>query len=177
MTRASLLAAVTAVLLLVPGSAASAQHPQVRNGFWIGFGFGYGSLGSSDCDDCGREGGFAGDFRLGGKLSDRWLLGFESNAWVDEEFDTTFSVSTSTVTAYFYPNPAGGLHLRGGVGLGYLDVEDVGDETGTGLVLGIGHDFRVGRNISIVPRASWFVADFDGGNLNVLQVGAGITFH
>jgi hypothetical protein len=176
MTRASIVV-VAALLLLVPGSEVAAQHPHVRQGFWIGFGLGYGSLGASDCDGCGREGGFTGVFRLGGKLSDRWLLGFESNAWIEEEFETTFSVSTSTATAYFYPNPASGLHLKGGLGVGYIDVEDVGDETGTGLLLGIGFDLRVGRNISIVPGASWFLADFDDGSLNLLQVGAGVTLH
>jgi hypothetical protein len=168
---------VAALLLMVPAPEAAAQHPQVREGFWIGFGFGYGSLGASDCEACEREGGFAGVFRLGGKLSDRWLLGFESNAWIEEEFETTFTVGTSTATAYFYPNPAGGLHLKGGIGLGHVDIEDGGDDTGTGLVLGIAYDARVGRNISIVPVASWFVADFDNGSLNVLQVGVGVTFH
>ena len=149
----------------------------MRNGFWIGFGFGYGSLGVEDCEGCGREGGLAAFLKLGGKLSDNWLLGFESNSWIDEEEGTTYSISASTATAYFYPNPARGLHLKGGLGLGYIDVEDVGDETGAGFMIGVGNDFRVGRNISIVPVLTWYMGDFDGGTTNVLQLAAGITFH
>ena len=43
--------ALATVLLLVGTSAASAQKPQTRKGFWIGFGFGWGSYGIS-CDAC-----------------------------------------------------------------------------------------------------------------------------
>lgn len=177
MARWSKFLTVVGLLTVAAPAALTAQHPQVRNGFWIGFGFGYGSLGSSDCDDCGREGGLSGLLKLGGKLSDRVLLGFESNSWIDEDFDTTYSVSASTATVYYYPNPAGGLHLKGGLGLGYVDVEDFGDDTGVGFLLGVGNDFRVGRNLSIVPVVSWYLADFEGGSLNVLQLSAGITFH
>ena len=177
MARWSKVLAFVGLLVVAAPAGLSAQHPQVRNGFWIGFGFGYGSMGVSDCDDCGREGGLAAFLKLGGKLSDNWLLGFESNSWIEEEFETTVSVSASTATVYYYPKPAGGLHLKGGLGLGYLDVEDVGDETGVGFLIGVGNDFRVGRNISIVPVLSWYLSDFDGGSINVLQLGAGITFH
>ena len=49
--------ALATVLLLLGTSVASAQKPQTRKGFWIGFGFGWGSYGIS-CDACtglGRE--------------------------------------------------------------------------------------------------------------------------
>ena len=177
MARWSRFLAVVGLLAVAAPVALSAQHPQVRTGFWIGFGFGYDSLGVEDCEGCGREGGLAAFLKLGGKLSDNWLLGFESNSWIDEEEGTTYSISASTATAYFYPNPARGLHLKGGLGLGYIDVEDVGDETGAGFMIGVGNDFRVGRNISIVPVLTWYMGDFDGGTTNVLQLAAGITFH
>ena len=177
MARWSKLLAFAGLLLVAAPTAAAAQHPQVREGFWIGFGFGYGSLGLSDCDDCDREGGLAGFLKLGGTLSDNWLLGFESNSWIDEDFETTVTMNTSTATVYYYPKPAGGLHLKGGLGLGHLDFEDFGDETGLGFMLGVAHDFRVGRNISIVPGVSFYLGDFEGGSVNVLQLGAGVTFH
>jgi hypothetical protein len=168
---------VAGLLAVAAPVALSAQHAQVRQGFWIGFGFGYGSLGVSDCEECGREGGLAGFLKLGGTLSDNWLLGFESNSWIEEEFDTMFSVSASTAALYYYPNPATGLHLKGGLGIGHIDVEDVGDETGLGFMIGVGNDFRVGRNISIVPVVTWYLGDFDDGSTNVLLLGAGVTFH
>lgn len=176
MARWSKIAMCAALAATVPGAAA-AQHPQVRNGFWIGFGLGYGSFGIEDCDGCGREGGFAGNFRLGGSLGDRWLLGFESNGWIEEEFDTSILVSSSTATVYFYPVASGGLHLKGGLGLAHLDVEDVGDETGLGVLLGAGYDVRIGRNTSLVPFAGWTFGDFEGGSTNVLHFGIGFTFH
>src|SRR5438094_10350902 len=49
-------------LACLAATTAWAQHPQTRQGFWIGFGFGYGSLGLS-CDGCNsidREGGVSG---------------------------------------------------------------------------------------------------------------------
>ena len=169
--------ALMGLLVAASPTAASAQYPQVREGFWIGFGFGYGSLGLSDCEECDREGGLSGFLKLGGTLSDKWLLGFESNSWIDEELETTVTVSASTATAYYYPSPAGGLHFKGGLVIGHLDVEDVGDETGIGFLLGAAHDFRVGRNVSIVPGISFYLGDFDGGSTNVVQVGVGVTFH
>lgn len=177
MARWSRLLGFVGLLAAAAPVALSAQHPQVRQGFWIGFGFGYGSLGLSDCDECDREGGLSGFLKLGGTLSDNWLLGFESNSWIDEEFETTYSVSASTATVYYYPSPARGLHLKGGLGIGYIDVEDIGDETGVGFMIGVGNDFRVGRNISIVPVLTWYLGDFDGGSTNVLMLGAGVTFH
>ena len=65
------------VLLFVGSSALWGQHPQVRKGFWIGFGIGYGPAQVS-CDGCGsssREGSFTGHVRLGGTLRPNLLLG------------------------------------------------------------------------------------------------------
>jgi len=39
-------AAIVSALLVLGASAASAQHPQTRKGFWIGFGFGWRSTAS-----------------------------------------------------------------------------------------------------------------------------------
>lgn len=54
-----------------------------REGFWIGFGAGYGSASvSASCDGCSgdREGSFTGFLKLGGTLNPQVLLGVESNA-------------------------------------------------------------------------------------------------
>jgi len=74
--------AITVMLSVWGASVGAAQHPQVRKGFWIGFGFGYGSSNVS-CDGCGsasRESGGAGFIKLGGTLNDKVLLGGEINA-------------------------------------------------------------------------------------------------
>ena len=77
--------AIVLVLLALGASVASAQHPQTRKGFWIGFGVGYGSYGisCSTCSGLGRESSFTGHVRLGGTMSPHLLLGAESI--VDEE--------------------------------------------------------------------------------------------
>src|SRR5690242_1811191 len=70
------------VLLLCCAGAASAQHPQHREGFWIGFGFGYGSA-NGTCTGCSSasEGGVTGFLKLGGTLSPNVLLGGAVNAF------------------------------------------------------------------------------------------------
>src|SRR5258705_656988 len=51
MSYSSRSSATVLVLLALGASVASAQYPQIRKGFWIGFGAGYGSYGIS-CTGC-----------------------------------------------------------------------------------------------------------------------------
>jgi len=84
--------AMTCFLALGTAGRAWAQHPQTREGFWIGFGFGYGSLGFS-CSGCsGTEGAPSGYLKLGGTLSPNLLIGGETDGW-------TKSISGTTLTA------------------------------------------------------------------------------
>src|SRR5437867_6722771 len=65
---------------VLPATTALAAT-QEREGFWIGFGAGYGSA-NAKCDHCvatGREGGLAGFLKLGGTLNRKVLLGAEFN--------------------------------------------------------------------------------------------------
>src|SRR3989442_14190786 len=58
-------------VLLAVAPAARAQYPQRREGFWIGFGLGYGSA-NITCDSCGsgpRTGGVTAVVKLGGTPS------------------------------------------------------------------------------------------------------------
>src|SRR3989454_10676652 len=58
-------------------SAARAQYPQRRDGFWIGFGLGYG-LANVKCDQCvdsSGVGGVTGFVKLGGTPSRNVLIG------------------------------------------------------------------------------------------------------
>src|SRR2546426_8008613 len=63
--------------LCCAAAAARAQYPQRRDGFWIGFGLGYGSA-NITCDGCGsgpRTDGITGFLKLGGAPSRNVLLG------------------------------------------------------------------------------------------------------
>ena len=87
--------AMLAALAVLGVSIASAQHPQTRKGFWIGFGFGYGSL---SCTGCSSTGGVSGYLKMGGTVSPHLLLGGESNGWSKSEGGFTTTVGDATFT-------------------------------------------------------------------------------
>src|SRR5256885_16199814 len=64
-------------VLSCAASAARAQYPQRRDGFWIGFGLGYGSanIRCDNCVDSSSVGGITGFVKLGGAPSRQLLLG------------------------------------------------------------------------------------------------------
>lgn len=171
--------AVLALLLLVGVSTLSAQRPQARQGFWFNLGLGWGTLGCQDCD--GREGGGAAALALGGTLNQKWQLGGGAYAWAKEEDGVTLAVSLTAFVAKFYPSATGGFHLLGGLGFASVDLEIDGfgdaSESGSGLILGLGYDFRVGRNVSLTPFWNGVATSYDGGDLNFGQLGLGITIH
>jgi hypothetical protein len=182
--------------VLVASPEAWAGHPQDRQGFWIGFGGGYGSADAS-CDECeggDREGSFTGFFKLGGTLNPRVLLGVEGNGWIREEDDVTLTLGSFTGTVTFYPQASGGFFLKGGVGLSYVDTDfSAGtlsvniSKTGWGVLAGAGYDIRVGRNVSITPCVNFHYGapgdlSFEGDTLsswtqNVVSFEIGVTFH
>jgi len=189
-------ACLVAIVMFGSSTLAFAGHPQKREGFWIGAGFGCGSASfSADCDDCGsdREDSFTGHFRLGGTLSERVLLGAETNVWVKEEDDTTLTLGSVTGTVTFYPVATSGFFLKGGLGFSLVDVTiDLGssdistNKSGWGFLAGIGYDLRVGGNFSLSPTINYwygkpgdvaFEDDVLAFKQNVISFELGFTFH
>lgn len=150
-----------------------------RRGFWFNLGLGYGYLCSKDCD--GAEGGFSGNLAVGGTLTPRFLLGVGTTGWIKSEQGTTTTVGTLDARLRFYPSTTGNFFLTGGVGVGSisLDVSGYGSdaETGLGLMLGLGYDLRVGRNVSVTPFWNGFAIQTSNADANVGQIGVGITVH
>ncbi|HEY5546601.1 MAG TPA: outer membrane beta-barrel protein [Gemmatimonadaceae bacterium] len=173
--RYSALALLMAALVAVPAGAQ--QNPQTREGFWIGFGIGFGSLGCDECDE--RESGASVYLRMGGTLSQRLLLGGEVSAWSKTEGDVTRSVSNVGPVLTFYPNANGGFFLKGSIGLATASFE-LGsitiEETGVGLTLGLGYDARVGRGFALTPYFDIVNSSFDGGSFNQVAFGLGFTW-
>ena len=173
---------VLAVLAVALAPAAPAQgHPQIREGFWIGFGLGWGSL-SFSCSGCsGSEGALSGYLKLGGTLSDKLLIGGETNGWTKSEGGTTVTAANASAAVYFYPAPAGGFFLRGGLGFASLSASaggGTGSESGVGVVVGLGYDVRMGAKTSITPVANFNWGDLGSGvKQRVFQIAVGITFH
>ena len=183
--------AALGVVLIVTMPALSAQHTQTRKGFWIGFGLGYGSA-HATCDGCGstNEGGATGFLKLGGTLSPQVLLGGAVNAWYKSSGGLKESVGNVTASVYYYPAPATGFFLTGGLGFSDYDLRDGGSITGTGwgFTVGTGYDIRVGRNVSLTPVVNFAyggVGDLSsagttvstGWKQSVIDFGLGITFH
>lgn len=174
---------IVAALLVLGVSVASAQHPQTRNGFWIGFGVGWGSYGIScnGCSGLGREGSYTGHLKLGGTVNDHLLLGGEMIGWSKTESGSTLTAGNLTLTAYYYPQPAGGLFLSAGAGLSRIEASGGGSsagQTGPGFSIGAGYDLRVGTNVSITPTGNFVYGHPESGfSHNFFQFGFGVTFH
>src|SRR3972149_3788109 len=111
---------LSVALLLVAslaGHLGAQGHPQTREGFWISFGFGYGSIGCEDCNNADRVSGGSAYLSMGGTLSQRLLLGGEANGWSREEGNVTVSIANIGPVLVFYPAAQGGFFLKGGLGL------------------------------------------------------------
>ena len=194
LVRAITLAVLCASPLLAQG------HPQTREGFTGTFGLGYGSAGIS-CDDCesDRETAPTVHIRLGGAYRPNLILAGEINGWSKSEDDDELggearvTMATINFVAQWYPQPARGFFVNGGLGLGTIRTEiDASGLPGTfssnttalGYQVGTGWDLRVAPNISITPYANFFgsaggkVEDSDEKiDFNVGQIGIGLTFH
>jgi len=182
---------------LLIGVPARAAHPQERQGFWIGFGAGYGSA-SLDCDGCdtsNREGSVTGFLKLGGTLSKQVLLGVEGNAWAKDQEGVRLTLGNFSGTLTVYPQASAGFFLKVGAGLAYFDtsvtegaVTTSVNKTGFGFLAGAGYDLRVGQNVSITPCVNYYygrpgnvtiAGELVFGSLrqNVFDFGLGVTFH
>src|SRR5437762_14180085 len=132
---------VAGMLALMGAPVAQAQHPQTRQGFWVGFGFGYGSLklSCSGCLNVPSEGGISGFLKMGGTVSDKLLLGGETNGFTKDISGTRVTAGYLSFTAYYYPAPANGPLLRGGWGFASYEEQGESGAGGVGLTFGAGY--------------------------------------
>lgn len=191
----------TIALTLLCASPLLAQgYPQRREGVTASFGLGIGSAGVT-CDGCDsdRETAPALFLRLGGAYRPNLILGGEIDAWTKSENDAGLggdarvTMATINFVAQWYPQPARGFFVNGGLGLGTIRTEvDLAGlpgtysshTTGLGYQVGTGWDLRIAPNISLTPYATLFgsaggkVEDTDEKlDFNVAQIGIALTFH
>jgi hypothetical protein len=180
-------------VLSCAASAARAQYPQRRDGFWIGFGLGYGTsnVTCETCDSGPRTDGITGFVRLGGALSRNVLIGGAINSWSHSDGSATETMTNLTASLYVYPDARSGLFVTGGLGFSNYQINSVPsfDGTGWGFTGGVGYDIRVGRDVSLTPVVNYVyggVGDVNesgagryatGWRQNVVEFGLGVTFH
>lgn len=192
--RRSVIAGAVSLLL---GGAAAAQEPprglvevhdSQRHGFWGGLGVGAGA----EAFDL-RDGlGYSGDLyrptvslRLGGTPSRYLRLGGEILGWIDDQGNRTESITSVLFISQFYPAPATGLYLKGGLGFGrnQVDFDDgfgVGD-TGFAGLLGAGWEVRVGRRWYLNPAVDLVQQRYTGRGGDryrerIVNFGIGVLF-
>lgn len=157
---------------------AAGANKHLRQGFWIHFGMGYGSLG---CEDCDRAGGATGQLAMGGTISQKLQVGGASNVWVKSEDGVSLTVGAVTATVRYYPIETGGFFLTGGLGYGTVEAElptlGTHTETGFGALAGLGYDIRVGRNVSLTPYLNGFLISAGESRANVGHFGLALTIH
>jgi hypothetical protein len=149
-------------------------RPQIREGFWFNAGMGFGSLGCQDCE--GRINGLSGGLSFGRAINGRLLLGVGTSGWAKSVDDEILTIGTLDARLRFYPARTSGFFLTGGVGLGsisYLGESDLG----LGVILGVGWDIRVARNVSLTPFWNGFAMGNSNADANVGQLGVGVTIH
>jgi len=184
MRQSLLLAGITTCMLflvgLTPGLTQGLEAQQhERSGFWMSGGVGMGSLGF-DGMSSSRESGISGNLTLGGTLSDRVLLGGGLTAWTKDMDGFRVTFSTLAAMARVYPNADSGLFVNLGAGVGEVTVSQgflSGSSTGTGGIIGVGYDHRMGPSWSLTPHLNAVGYSINGERANQIQFGVGITRH
>ncbi len=177
--RVLAIAPMVALALLQSAPATAQGRSQTREGFWFNGGLGFGSAG---CDGCsGRESALTVALGAGGTLSPKVLLGASIDGWSKSEGGATITVATLLARLRFYPSATGGFFLTAGLGLGSVRAELTGfgsdTETGTGALLGLGYDIRVGNTVSLTPFWNGFATHTSNTDFNVGQLGLSVTVH
>lgn len=164
----------TAPQVPVPATHSAALDPHTRQGAWFSIGLGLGSLGCDGCDV--RLNGLSGGLSAGSAITDRFMLGVGTTGYSRSIDGDLLTVGTLDGRIRFYFTKAGGGHLNFGLGVGTLSY--AGDtEVGLGLMLGLGWDFRIGKNVSITPFWNGFAMSNSSVDANVGQLGIGFTWH
>lgn len=151
---------------LLAAGAEAQRPPPHRAGLWIeaGGGVGYVRIASGGTSNVTSAPGSVSYLRVGGRLSDRVLLGVENFGFVDEMLGF-FRADTSSigqtwslgVVVLWYPWRSG-VFVKGGVGAaqGTFTVTPpsggspvTARGTGVGLTFGLGYDQRISRKVAL----------------------------
>lgn len=172
-----------------PPSLADAQQPGAlppplgtpaleRSGFWFSGGMGFGAL---TCDFCeGYANGFSGGLSGGGTVNQHLLVGIGTTGWYRNFNGVWLNAGTFDGRIRYYPVARSGFHVNAGAGIGSVSI-GVGrtsiNETGFGLMYGLGWDVRVGRNVSLTPFWNGSGIAISDTVIAFGQLGLAVTVH
>jgi hypothetical protein len=180
---------ITLLALAIVGTSvaapAAAQTPREHRGFWISFGLGGGwNLARNVGLDSSSTGGGAAYLRLGGTLSEKFLLGGEVIGWGRSIDGAELARGNVNFTAMFYPSVQTGVFLKGGLGGSSLartvtegnSTTTVHDE-GFGATIGLGWDVRLARNFFLTPGVDFLYQRASDADNTILLMTVGVTWH
>ena len=161
-------------------------RPNTRAGFFVGFGTGVGnehfdpkitSAGTSE-----SQYGPSLYLKMGGTASQSVIFGVELFGWADPGSNNGRSVGSVTFFSQLYPWSAGAFFLKGGFGMATADNGNSNGGDGNELigfsgVLGLGYDWRIGKNTSLVPTLDLNLQDYSNFSERIIHIGIGVMFH
>jgi len=151
-------------LALAPTVRAQRPAPAPRHGLWIGLGFGGGQVRNwSDQEPAASKTVVTASLRGGIVVVPALRLGLEVNGWGIESGDVWdpskgVTVNETLLIAQLYPWPAKHWYLKGGLGWGEFNTAHPGDLDSRAfgaVILGVGYDVRLGRNVFVTLAADW----------------------
>lgn len=155
-----------------------------RQGVWFGAGLGYGTTSG---EDTGNESGPAAYLRVGGTVSQDFLLGGEALGWYWSSGDEELLRTSLSLVMVFYPLRRADLILKGAAGFAHAEskrpspvgggILEVVRHDGFAMSLGVAYDVRVATTLSITPGVEVVANNFDGFNLGLALLTVGVTWH
>ena len=147
-----------------------------RKGFIFGLGVGGGKI---TCEDCESMSGPAVEIHLGGMLTDKMALVWDSSGVVREENGVTVSSAVAAPAVQYWVSPR--VWVKGGVGAGRLvaSVNNVtsSSEWGLGFLGGLGVELVQKKRFAIDLQARFTTAKIEGERINNVFALVGFNFY
>lgn len=163
--RATILGVVIVTCALAP-QPLGAQSDIDRRGVWFAVEAGAGWARVS-CDICKANRDLAPTLGLaiGATMTPSLLIGAEAMAWRATEGPVTELFGAVGLAAYWYPNPARPLQLKGGIAYAsYRATDEEHALTGSavGPLLGLSYEWPLSRSLGLAPFVSLHIASLSG---------------
>jgi len=165
----------------------STARPNTREGFFVGFGAGVGnqhfSPKTATAGVANSQYGPTLYFKIGGAASQSVILGAELFGWADPESTNGRSVGSIVFFGQVYPMAAGAFFIKAGLGMAGVEENRPGSSNdnpeviGFSGVIGVGYDWRIGKNTSIVPTLDLYLQDYSNFRVRIVNIGIGVMFH